>query len=96
MRFEDSPELFGVGSGVSTTGYIECEWCGNVYEDPADIESVSSTDFAGKQVCDCCFEKIEREILYRMPDILKWYSKIVAKRKESVEQADNALKAVGA
>ena len=37
-------------------------------------------DFAGKQICDCCFEKIEDEILGRMRDILPWFARLLSAR----------------
>ena len=87
MRFDDSPELFGVGIGHGTSGDIECGICKAKYnqgadekEDYHDRETVNHTDFAGMTVCDCCFEKVEREVLRRMPDILLWYKKILDAR----------------
>jgi len=69
MRFEDTPGLFGA-SGVSTEGNIKCEFCGNEYldrEDGAgeafqDMDPIYFCDFAGLQVCQCCFERIEKAV----------------------------------
>lgn len=103
-RIEDSPELFGAGCGISTIGSITCEWCGNTYhEDNEDedgdiidngVESICFTEFAGKQICDCCYEKIESEILRRMKDVLIWYRHIQDTRRNQVENTEVLLQAV--
>jgi hypothetical protein len=59
-----------------------------------DGESVRYTEFAGLQVCECCFGKIENEILRRMSDILSWYKKIVDEQKKSVENDEALLKSI--
>lgn len=100
-RFEDSPELFGGGVGVSTGFEIHCDWCGVTHNEDTDEEDMSTegdsvrhTDFAGKQICDCCFEGIEREILRRMRDILPWYERILAHRRGLLVNAENNVDAV--
>jgi len=101
-RFENSPNLFGWGVGGSTMAEVICEVCGKVYNEGIGIEdddrnedkgeSVLHTEFAGLQVCECCFEKIENAVLSRMPDILKWYRNIIASRKESIQENEALLK----
>lgn len=100
MRHEDSPELFGGGCGVSTVGNITCGFCLTDYtdrEDPNDPSggfsdvSIAHTDFAGLQVCDCCYERIEQEILYRIHDILIWYGKILDRQKRTLVANEDAL-----
>jgi hypothetical protein len=87
-RFIDSPELFGRGVGISTCGDFTCAICGmkhnqgNDKTEDYDGESIPVTTFAGVEVCGDCFEKIENEILRRMPDILQWYKKILERRAE--------------
>jgi hypothetical protein len=100
-RFEDSPDLFGNGMGSSSCGEIICEVCGKVYnkgigvdedeDDDEEGDSILNTEFAGLQVCECCFEKIENETLRRMPDILKWYKKIIASKKNQISEAEALL-----
>lgn len=100
-RIEDTPELFGRGCGVSTCGDFKCDWCGIEYNKGADAnedysgDSVGHTDFAGKQICECCFGSIESAVLQRMGDILPWYRRHVERVKKSVEKADSNLRAVG-
>jgi hypothetical protein len=83
MRFEDTPELFGSGVGTGTCGDIRCDICGTSYnegEDEREVydnDSVTHTSFAGLTVCFCCFEKIEKEVLRRMPDIINWYTRLL-------------------
>lgn len=96
MRIKDSPELFGRGIGLSTVGMVACEWCGETYnkenedEDGEIIDtnapSVEITVFAGKQVADCCFEKIENEMLRRADDFLDWLGEIEQGRKKRAEE----------
>jgi len=106
MRFEDSPGLFGCGIGTGTVGMVECEWCGAIYNVEneagdgdvidATIDSTGVVWFGGKQICDCCFEKIEQAVLDNMDDILPWYRRIIEVRKKHVNKNDENLKAVGA
>jgi hypothetical protein len=87
-RFIDSPELFGVGTGIATCGDFTCAICGVKYNNGNDEtenydgESVPVTTFAGVEICGDCFVKVENEILRRMPDILQWYKKILEHRAE--------------
>ena len=102
MRLQDSPDLFGAGMGYSTTGEVICQFCGKVYNkgigvddddmNENDGESVLHTDFAGLQVCECCFEKIEDEVLHRISDILAWYRRYVNKIKYIAELGEMTLK----
>jgi len=105
-RLQDSPNLFGVGMGYSTTAEVICEFCGKVYNrgigvdddddsDEDEGESVLHTEFAGLQVCECCFEKIENEILHRIHDILPWYRRYVQRKKHSIELDEKLLKDIG-
>jgi len=102
MRWEETPDLFGSGCGIATYGDFTCGICGtehNKGNDAAqdyDGDSVGVTEFAGIEVCYDCFEKIETEIVNRMKYILPWYRRIVERRRESLDAADNALKSVGA
>ena len=89
-RFEDTAGLFGCDSGVSTGYELECELCGRVHNPGADPDenpasegdSICNTEFAGLQVCDCCFHKIESAVLARMPDILPWFIRIIKSREK--------------
>jgi len=77
-RFLNTPDLFGCGVGSGTRGDIECELCGEKYnqgEDKRDVcdgDYVSWTSFAGKQVCMCCFARIEEEIWRRREDVITY------------------------
>ncbi|MDD5589043.1 MAG: hypothetical protein PHP92_03220 [Candidatus Nanoarchaeia archaeon] len=97
-RFKDNPELFGCGIGVSTGFKIKCYLCGTIHNKEAKDEELSTegdgvcyTVFAGLQICDCCFEKIENEILERMDDILLWYKNILKSRRENLEKSEKLL-----
>lgn len=87
-RFEDSPDLFGRGCGSGTSGEQTCEWCGTTYNKGADEEeiydgdSVTWTLFADKEICDCCFGKIEEEVWRRRKDLLPW----IRARLEAMEE----------
>jgi hypothetical protein len=91
-RFEDSPDLFGSGIGHSTCGDFICDLCKTQYNTGNDKtenysgDSVPYTEFAGLVVCGDCFEEIEDEVLHRMPDILKWYKRIMEARKKDIDQ----------
>jgi hypothetical protein len=97
MRFEDTPELFGVGMGVSTCSDLICNICHNHYNEGNDKtgdydgDSVLYTDFAGLVVCYACFEAIEKEILHRMPDILSWYKRILDSKTKLKKQVEELL-----
>ncbi len=97
-RYEDGPALFGEGMGSSTGYELICEFCGTVHNKGADAEndphseggSVCYDTFAGKQVCDCCYEEIERAVMARMKDIiLPWYLRAIKEKgKDMVERFD--------
>lgn len=100
-RIYDTPDLFDVGIGHGTSGDITCDFCGQKFNEGADasgryldFDSVSHTRFAGKTVCFCCFEKIEDEVLVRMPDILKWYAKIIASQQAALNERKTDLQSV--
>lgn len=96
-RFEDSPGLFGIGVGISTNYEEHCDFCGDIHNEGCDPEngnegeSVRTANFAGKQICDCCFERIENAVLSRMPDILKWYQRLVNARRKAVDDAQKLI-----
>lgn len=104
MRYDDSPDLFGCGVGHGTSAEIRCDWCGTLYNEGADAdnedevpgEDVRFTVFAGKTVCECCFEKIERAVLLRMRDILPWYRKILDAHRADLDTRNQEMMAVGA
>lgn len=99
-RFENSPELFGRGSGIGCGFALDCQFCGITHNKSTDSEnpnsegdSVSFTNFAGLQVCDCCFGAIEEEVFRRMPDIIPWYiRRLKAGRIQLEEQERMAQK----
>lgn len=87
---------------MGTCGDITCDFCGQTHNFGNDAteryagDSVAHTEFAGKTVCDCCFERVESAVLSRMSDILPWYRRHVERVKKSAEKADANLKALGA
>lgn len=88
-RFEDTPDLFGVGVGAGTYANINCDWCRTKYSgretadgEATSDESITWTDFGDLQICDCCFEKVENAVLERMDAIVPWFIRILAKRRE--------------
>lgn len=95
MRYIDSPDLFGNGCGSSSCGEIICEFCGTVHnkeiDDETEGEYIRDTNFAGLSICECCFERIENEILHRMPDILKWYKSIIDEREKRLKNDKSLL-----
>ncbi len=98
MRHIESPELFGGGVGTGTSGDFTCEVCGTTYNEGADEaqdwmsrETVTHTTFAGLDVGDCCFERIEQEVEERMTDILRWLRAIVETRRADVARDARAL-----
>lgn len=99
MRIFDTPELFDGGVGASTGYELKCEFCGITHNKGLEPEkkigegdSVLHTNFAGKQICDCCFEKIETEILRRIPDIIDWYMRILEMRENRLIKDKEQLK----
>lgn len=103
-RIEDAPDLFGCGIGVSTIGYFKCEWCGKEYnkdnEDEngdiidASAPSILHTTFAGKEIGECCFGKIENSVLHRMQDILPWFKRILDSRDKKLQKYKDQLKSI--
>jgi hypothetical protein len=104
-RFEDSFELFGGGCGSGCGYNLVCQLCGTVHNadagyDSSDLDghaegdTVSYTHFAGLQIADCCFGRIEEAVLHRMPQILEWYARILEKRRANLEKSDELLNKV--
>lgn len=99
-RFENSPDLFGRGFGISTCGEFTCGICGTIWNkgndetESYDGESVLNASFAGIAICGDCFEKVENEILRRMPDILEWYVRINKRQRKLAEAAEALLEYV--
>lgn len=101
MRFKDSPDLFGCGIGTSTCAEIRCDFCGTLYNEGADPDGekgpssegewIPNITFAGKTICECCFEKIENEIYGRMNDIISWYRDITKVQRKELEQREKLL-----
>lgn len=99
MRHRDTPELFGVGVGTGTCGDMRCGICGTLYNEGEDEraiydrDSVLHTDFAGLDVCECCFEAIETEILRRIQNILPWYRGLLNAERRHLRAAEKQLRA---
>lgn len=101
-RFEDTVNLFGVESGTSSGMCVKCDFCGlmhledNMDEETGDmidtsVEFVHTTQFAGLEVCECCFGKIENAVLGRIPDILTWYKRLLDARSDYIERNSKLL-----
>jgi len=88
MRFEDTPNLFGCGAGTSTSGGFECDMCGVFYDEGGWIRW---TTFARIQICENCFEEIEKEVLHRMSDILPWYKRILERKRKQLKEAQSQV-----
>ncbi|MDR0475078.1 MAG: hypothetical protein LBH43_15565 [Treponema sp.] len=99
-RFEDSPDLFGRSPGISTCGDFTCSICGTRYNtgndenEDYDGDSIEVTTFAGAEVCGNCFERIEKEILRRMTDILSWYKRLLLSQKKDFDNFDVFIKSI--
>jgi|GEM_PF-3254922 len=106
-RFID--ENFGLfGSGVSggSSYEIKCEWCGTIHnkdydgaEDGDGNENlsgdyVSYLMFGDKEICECCFDKIEAAVMQYMPYILPWYRRILDAQRRRLEKSEENLSAV--
>lgn len=100
MRFEDTPELFGLEVGRGAYADIKCDVCGGKYNEGEDArgvydnDSVGWTDFGGLTVCGCCFDRIEMEVWRRRKDILAWFARRLNAAQASVTADKAALGAV--
>ena len=97
-RFEDTPGLFGNGSGASTSAEIHCDLCHTTYNVGKDGDgqegqgdSVCHVFFCGLEICDCCFEKIERAVLMDMGEIIPWYTRILEARAKEIRKSFGQL-----
>ncbi len=98
-RFENSPGLFGVGSGGSTSGDLLCEWCGTEYHGVSDDEDggedfISHVKFGNLTVAECCFEKVERAVLFHMKDILPWFERILKHKEHQTDAFKNLIESL--
>lgn len=96
-RYGDSTGLFGAGVGSSTCGEFTCGLCKTVYnqnccseEDGGDY--VRTERFAGVEVCEECFERIERSVLHRLGDILPWVAKILEEKQSELAKLTKWLR----
>lgn len=92
MRFEESIDLFGLGMGQSTTSGFTCGICKKRYResDPSD-DGVRWTNFAGLEVAECCFEKIEASVLLRIRDIIPWFTRILENQRAKIKSYDAVI-----
>lgn len=92
--------LFGCGVGCSTCGDFTCGICeteynkGNDEKEDYSGESVVYTEFAEIYICQNCFDKVEREILRRMADIIPWYKKIATAKMEEAEREKQLIETI--
>ena len=94
LRFEDTPGLFGTETGGGTYRNITCEWCGTKYRhrehpdgEPKDNDNrINFDQIFDKQVCECCFAKIELAVLRDLPRILPWYKRLLQKRLAATQK----------
>lgn len=101
QRHEQSPGLFGLGIGTSTSGPVTCEWCSTVHNQGIDPEGngpdgdwVGTAAFGSLQVCECCYSEVESAVLACIDDILAWYGRILARRRERDQSRADALRAI--
>ncbi len=98
-RLEDSVSLLGSGSGIRSYAEIKCQLCGKVYNEGCDDgserglsdEGVSWAYFAGLQVAECCWDKIERSVYEHMSNIIPWYKRILDRRRTRLNQDEERL-----
>jgi len=100
-RFEDSPGLFGEGIGSATHGEFHCDFCGMVYFEGADRdenydnEGVGEALFAGMNVGDCCFWKVEMAVWNSRIQILQWFDRIMERRRKAVDGEERLMEKLG-
>ncbi len=100
---------FCSGVGHSTGSEIKCDWCGKVHNKGIDVdkgheegESIRSIHFGGKEVAECCFEKLEKAVFVNRDQIIKWLSELSKIASEAAHHDEvttrkgkNALEALG-
>jgi len=101
MRIFDTKFMFGVGSGISTCGTLDCDICNQTYNPGADENEeyddsnyISYTQFGDLVVCEHCYETVENAILTNMSTILSWYTKILENRKNNLDNSISQVKAI--
>lgn len=97
-RIFDEPGLFASGIGGSTSGDIDCDWCGTKYRLREGANGEGTGEFLevahfGKfQIVDCCFDDVERAVLDNMDAIIKWYRRILDNRRAVLDARQAQLK----
>lgn len=76
-----------------TTGGIDCQWCGTHYPE-RDIldDSYWYIHFAGKQVVQCCFEKLALALINFMPRLVPWYMKQIEVNEKLLDMQKDELR----
>ncbi len=97
-RFEDSPDLFGRNIGHGVCGEVTCGLCGTIHNEGRvdedsfpDAYSILVTTFAEIEICECCFERVERAVFSQRMDILKWLQRINQKNRELLRKEHKLL-----
>ncbi len=86
-RPENTPGLFGggVGSNNADAG-VKCIYCGKFYPKAKDEnDTVSYTFWCGSKLVECCYEKVENEVLFNMKIIIPWFTRLLKRKSESHE-----------
>lgn len=106
MRYNNSTGLFGSTGDYSTEG--TCSYCGRSWEpDDCGCENIEECecqldyndneefDTIGKlTICSNCYESFERAIIFRMKEILPWFTKILASKLDEIKQYNNLLQGI--
>ena len=93
MRFEDSHGLFGTNSGFGTTRALTCDFCHQTYPEKAvGDDGIAVDNFGDRQICPCCFEKVEKAVLENMGRILPWFLRILMSKKKTIEDLEQVVR----
>ncbi|MBI2594839.1 MAG: hypothetical protein HYW38_01095 [Candidatus Colwellbacteria bacterium] len=85
-RFEETSGLFG-SCGGGTTSAITCDLCNTKYpKGRLGGDGISHDDFAGMEVCSCCYEVVENAVLARMSSIIPWFIRILKSQEVKLDQ----------
>ncbi len=92
--------FFGVEVQSASHSRIKCDWCGTWHnKDETGVgdsngDSILHVTFDGKTICDCCFERFEKEIIRRMPQILPWFAGLLNKKSKWIKDIQESLRKV--
>ncbi len=99
MSEKEKASLFYLDACRKTYYEIKCEFCGEIHNKGLDQDidpfsegrAVYSANFGGKEICDCCFGKIESSIVDLFGDIVLFIAGYIDYERSLIKELSGDL-----